>query len=145
MATLIEKAVGNLDDKRRWRAHRARVRAMAPAYRTAVEAIERYASYLGALTTGDLPAAPFLAMVDDLADRFERAAADAVPVREVVSGDAAAFAQSLVAAHLGGVWVADDAASGSTAVERQVHEQVARGIDKERARLVGAIARAAWR
>jgi DNA-binding ferritin-like protein (Dps family) len=40
MTTFIEKIVGDLGDKRRWRQHKARVKALPTTYRTTVEALE---------------------------------------------------------------------------------------------------------
>jgi len=140
MATLIEKAVGSLEDKRRWRAHRARVRALPSAYRAAAEAVERYTVHLGALTTGELPTGPLMAMLDDVADRFERAAASGAPVGEVVDGDATRFAETLVALHLGARWNAEPA-QGTTAVERDVHRHLGDEIAKERRRMLVAFGR----
>jgi DNA-binding ferritin-like protein (Dps family) len=42
MTTFIEKIVGDLGDKRRWRAYRVRVKALPTGCRTTVEALERY-------------------------------------------------------------------------------------------------------
>ncbi|MCU0296504.1 MAG: DUF1048 domain-containing protein [Candidatus Nanopelagicales bacterium] len=46
MPNLVTKLVG---DKRRWRQYRARVHQLPPDYRTAVEGIQRYLMYFGAL------------------------------------------------------------------------------------------------
>ncbi len=140
MATLIEKAIGSLEDKRRWRAHKARVQALPPAHRDAAEAVERYTIQLGALVVGDLPAEPLMAMLDDVADRFERAAATGETVARVVGEDPAGFADALVATHLGARWLAEPA-PGITAVEREVHRHLGEGIAKERRRMLGVIAR----
>ena len=50
MTTSIEKIVGGLGDKRRWRVYRARVTALPAGYRTTVEALERYLTYFGTVT-----------------------------------------------------------------------------------------------
>ena len=65
---LITRLVGN---KRRWRQYRARVRELPPNYREAVEGIQRYLMYFGA-ADGDTANSLF----EDVADLFERAAAD---------------------------------------------------------------------
>jgi len=64
----ISKVIG---PKRRWRAYKARTRQLPASYRTAVDAIERYLMYFVPVD-GDSAAAMF----EDLADLFERAAAD---------------------------------------------------------------------
>lgn len=51
-------------------------------YRTAVEGIERYLVYFGPVD-GDSAASVF----EDLADLFERAAADGTPIRDIVGED----------------------------------------------------------
>jgi DNA-binding ferritin-like protein (Dps family) len=85
---LISKVIG---DKRRWRQYKARVRQLPPNYRTAVDAIERYLMYFGPM---DVDSAASL--VDDVADLFERAAADETPIREIVGEDPVEFVDALV-------------------------------------------------
>ena len=47
MTTFIEKIVGDLGDKRRWRQYKARVKALPTTYRTTAKALERYLTYFG--------------------------------------------------------------------------------------------------
>ena len=82
------KVVG---DKRRWRAYKARTRALPPNYRVAVEGVERYLMYFGAVD-GDSAASLF----EDVADLFERAAADGTPIHEIVGDDPVEFVEALV-------------------------------------------------
>jgi len=84
----ISKVIG---DKRRWREYKARVRQLPPNYRTAVDAIERYLMRFGAVD-GDSAASVF----EDVADLFERAAADGTPIREIVGDDPVEFVDALV-------------------------------------------------
>ena len=70
----IAKVIG---PKKRWRAYKARVRQLPENYRTAVDAIERYLMHF-VPADGDSATSEF----EDLADLFERAAAD---VRESIS------------------------------------------------------------
>ena len=72
----ISKVIG---PKRRWREYKARVRQLPENYRTTVEAIERYLMHFGPVD-GDSAASVF----EDVADLFERAAADGTPIREIV-------------------------------------------------------------
>jgi DNA-binding ferritin-like protein (Dps family) len=95
MTTFIEKIVGGLDDKRRWRQYKARVGALPAPYRSTVEALERYLTYSGAVTDGDA----LMSMLDDLAGRFEHAATDRTPLRTVVGDDPAVFAKALLRQH----------------------------------------------
>src|SRR5690606_15594490 len=70
MTMVIEKVVGDLSDKRRWREYKRRVKELPVNYRTTVEALERYLMYFGAITKGDI----FMSMLEDLLDLFDQAA-----------------------------------------------------------------------
>jgi DNA-binding ferritin-like protein (Dps family) len=85
----ISKVIG---PKRRWRAYKARTRQLPENYRTAVDAFERYLNYCGGLV--DAKSAESL--LEDLADLFERAAADGTPIREIVGEDPVEFVEALV-------------------------------------------------
>ena len=88
ISDLTSKVIG---DKRRWRQYKTRTRALPPSYRTAVEGIERYLMFFGAVD-GDSAASVF----EDVADLFEQAAADGTPVRDIVGYDPVEFVDSLV-------------------------------------------------
>lgn len=110
---LISKLIG---PKKRWRAYKARVRQLPENYRTAVEAIERYLMHF-VPADGDSATSEF----EDLADLFERAAADRTPIREIVGDDPVEFVETFAANYTKGGYVPD----------------------KERERLTKAIGRAA--
>lgn len=112
---LIDKLIGDLGDKRRWRQHRARIKALPAQYRTTVEALERYLMHAAGVAGGEL----WLRMLDDLGDLFEAAAADGTPVRTIVGADPVEFAEAFVRNYSGAQW-----------------------FDKERRRLVEAVDRA---
>lgn len=112
----IEKIIGDLADKRRWREHKTRVQALPTAYRSTVKALERYLMYFGAISKGDT----LMSMLEDLADLFEQAAADGTPIRAVVGEDPVEFAETFLRNYSDGQW-----------------------INKERERLVKTIERAA--
>ena len=112
----IERVTGSLEDKRRYRQFKARVKQLPESYRTAIEALERYLLYRGAISKGDV----LLLMLSDLADLFEQSAADQTPIRAVVGDDPVEFAETFLQNYSEGQW-----------------------IDKERQRLVAAIERAA--
>jgi DNA-binding ferritin-like protein (Dps family) len=84
----MSKVIG---DKRRWREYKARSRQLPANYRTAVDALERYLMFFGPMD-GDSAASVF----EDLADLFERAAADGTPIRGVVGVDPMEFVDALV-------------------------------------------------
>ena len=108
----ISKVIG---DKRRWRQYKARVKNLPPNYRTAVDGIERYLMHFGPVD-GDSAASVF----EDVADLFERAAADGTPIREIVGDDPVEFVDALVRNYSKGGYV-----------------------DRERQRLISAIDQAA--
>jgi DNA-binding ferritin-like protein (Dps family) len=84
----IAKIIG---PKRRWREYKARVRQLPENYRATVEAIERYLMHFGPID-GDSAAS----LLEDVADLFERAAADGTPIREIVGEDPVEFVEALI-------------------------------------------------
>jgi DNA-binding ferritin-like protein (Dps family) len=111
-AKWIELVTGPLEQKKQYRQDMARMHALPAPYADAAKAVHRYIMYAGGMTDGDTT----VAMVGDLVDLFERAAADATPVREVVGADPVEFVEEFIRAYAGKQW-----------------------IDKERARLTRAI------
>ena len=97
MTMLISRLIG---EKRRWRRYTARVKELPEPYRTAVHAIERYLMLFG---RGD--GAGWAEMLEDLADLFERAAADATPIREIVGEDPGEFVEAFAQNYPQGQWV----------------------------------------
>ncbi|MEU4765068.1 DUF1048 domain-containing protein [Actinosynnema sp. NPDC023794] len=97
ISDLATKVIG---DKRRWRAYKARTRQLPAHYRTAVDALERYLMHFGP-SDGDTATS----MYEDLADLFERAAADGTPIRDVVGQDPADFAEAFLQNYAKGGWV----------------------------------------
>ena len=82
------KVVG---DKRRWRAYKARTRALPENYRLAVEGVERYLMYFGAVD-----AESATSLFEDVAVLFEQAAADGTPIHDIVGDDPVEFVEALV-------------------------------------------------
>lgn len=99
--TIVDRLVADLGDKRRWRAYRARARALPGPYRTTTEALERYLLHAGGMAKGDR----LVQMLEDLADLMERAAADQTPVRSIVGDDPVAFAEDFLSNYADGQWV----------------------------------------
>jgi DNA-binding ferritin-like protein (Dps family) len=112
----IEKVTGSLEQKRQYRQYKVRVKQLPAEYRTAVEALERYLMYFGAITNGDT----LVLMLDDLADLFEQSAGKGTPIRAIVGDDPVEFAETFLQNYSEGQW-----------------------INKERARLTAAISQAA--
>ena len=105
--------------KRRWWAYKARMRALPEPYRHAVDAVERYLMHFGPLEVASTEA-----LLENVADLFERAAADRTPLRELVGSDPVEFVEALIRNYSKGGYV-----------------------DRERKRLVDALteAPAPWR
>jgi len=87
----ISKLTKVIGDKRRWRHYKARVRQLPPDYRTAVDAIERYLMHFGPID-GDSA----VSLLEDVADLFEQAAADEMPIRQIVGDDPVEFVEALI-------------------------------------------------
>jgi DNA-binding ferritin-like protein (Dps family) len=111
-----EKLTGSLEQKRQYRQYKARKEALPADYRAAVDALERYLTYFGGITKGDV----IVAMLEDLADLFEQSAANGTPIRAVVGDDPVEFAETFLQNYSEGQW-----------------------INKERTRLIDAIDRVA--
>lgn len=105
-----------IEQKRHYREFRARIERLPEPYRESVIALERYINHLGGVDDST----SLLQLSDDLADLFERAAADGIPVRDVFGDDPVAFAEDFLANYPAGRW-----------------------ITRERDRLTAAVARAA--
>jgi hypothetical protein len=83
-----------------------------------------------------------LSMLGGLADRSEQAAADRTPIRVVVGADPVAFAEAFFGNYSDGRWINRERDRSVSAVERAIHNEIARGINTERGRLVKAVERA---
>jgi DNA-binding ferritin-like protein (Dps family) len=110
----LSKLIG---PKRRWRAYKARVRQLPENYRTTVEAIERYLIYFGPIDVDSVAA-----LFEDVADLFERAAADGTPIREIVGADPVEFVEALIGNYEKGGYVARERNRLSRAIERAAGE-----------------------
>jgi DNA-binding ferritin-like protein (Dps family) len=101
-ARWIELITGSFEDKKRWRQYKARKEQLPPSYRTAIDGLERYFMYAGAIVKGDV----LMRMLEDLADLIERAAVDGTPVRDVVGDDPVDFADTFIQNYTDGQWIA---------------------------------------
>ena len=115
ISKFTSKVIG---DKRRWRQYKARTRQLPENYRTAVDAIERYLMYFGA-ADGDSAASMF----EDLADLFERAAADGTPIREIVGPDPTEFVESFLQNYANGGWISRERDRLTTAIDRAAGDE----------------------
>jgi DNA-binding ferritin-like protein (Dps family) len=110
---IVEAVTGPFDQKRRYRQYKARVERLPASYRTAVEALQRYSNYFGGGT-----AEGGLAMLDDLADLFEEAAANGTPVREIVGEDPVEFAEAFLQNYPRGQWIIRERDRLKSSIER---------------------------
>ena len=122
-AAWIETVTGSLEQKKRYREYKARMKALPTPYRTAMEAMGRYLTYAGGITKGDV----ILTMLDDLSDLFERAAADDTPVRDIVGEDPTEFAEAFIANYTDGQWINKERARLAEGIARAEAEQAGNG------------------
>jgi DNA-binding ferritin-like protein (Dps family) len=98
---MIEVVIGSVDDKKRWRQYKARIKQLPDNYRAAAEAVERYLMYAGGIANGEA----MVSMLEDLADLFEQSAANGTPIRGVVGEDPVEFVEEFVRNYSGGQWI----------------------------------------
>lgn len=98
---IIEAVVGSLDEKKRYREYKERIRRLPDNYRSAAEALERYLMYAGGIAKGDV----LVSMLEDLADLFEQSAANQTPIREVFGDDPVEFAEDFARNYSNGAWI----------------------------------------
>jgi len=97
----IEKIIGEIGDKRRWRQYKTRTKELPENYRTAIDALERYLTYFGMITKGDT----LMSMLEDLAELFEQSAASGTSIRAIVGNDPVEFAETFLANYSEGQWI----------------------------------------
>lgn len=114
----IEFVTGPLEGKKQWRAYKARVKTFPTPYRETVDAVERYLMYAGGADTDQM-----MTMLDDLADLFERAAADDAPVRDIVGDDPVRFVEEFKSNYGVGSWIAKEEKRLIDAVDKAEKEQ----------------------
>jgi len=119
MTTIIEKIIGDLSEKKRWREYKARVKAMPAPYRATTEAVERYLMYFGGITKGDV----LVQMLEDLADLFDGAVVDRTPIRAIVGEDPVEFVETFLENYDDSRWISKERRRLTEAVDRAVKEQ----------------------
>ncbi|WP_188455746.1 DUF1048 domain-containing protein [Virgibacillus oceani] len=90
--SIFEKIIGNLDDKREWKAMEARAKALPREYRNAYNAIKKYMWTSGGLTDWDDMSRIF----GGILDLFEEGAAKGKNVTDITGKDVADFCDELV-------------------------------------------------
>ena len=115
----IERVTGSFEDKKRWRQYKARKEQLPKSYRTAIDGLERYFMYAGAIVKGDV----LMQMLEDLADLIERAAADGTPIRDIVGDDPVEFAETFIQNYSDGRWINKERKRLSDAIDSAAGEQ----------------------
>ncbi|MFI7642542.1 DUF1048 domain-containing protein [Nonomuraea sp. NPDC049400] len=113
----LELVTGSLEEKKRWRQYKARVKALPENYRIAVEALERYLMHFG-----PADGAGAMTMYEDLADLFEQSAADGTPIRDLFGDDPIAFVEAFMANYPLGQYRARERNRFTSAIERAARE-----------------------
>lgn len=114
----IETLTGSFEDKKRWRQYKARKEQLPTSYRTAIDGIERYFMYAGAIVKGDV----IMQMVEDLADLIEGAAADGTPIRDIVGDDPVEFADTFIQNYSDGQWINQERKRLTDAMDQAAEE-----------------------
>ena len=118
-AKWIEALTGSLEQKKQYKQDKARIDSLPEPYGTAAKAMHRYLMYYGGITDGDT----LITMFGDLADLWERAAADGMPVREIVGEDPVDFAETFAQAYGGTQWIDKERKRLNTAIEDAEREE----------------------
>jgi DNA-binding ferritin-like protein (Dps family) len=108
-----------ISEKRRYRQYKARTEQLPANYHTAIDALERYLMYFGAITKGDT----LVSMLDDLADLFEQSAANRTPIRAVVGDDPVEFAETFLQNYSEGQWINKERERLTNAIDRAAGDQ----------------------
>jgi DNA-binding ferritin-like protein (Dps family) len=115
----IEKVVGPLEQKKRYREYKARTQRLPASYHTAIDALQRYSYYFGYGTTEG-----GLSMLEDLVDLFEQSAANGTPVRAVVGDDPVEFAEAFLRNYPEGQWISRERERLTGAIDRAAEEDI---------------------
>jgi DNA-binding ferritin-like protein (Dps family) len=117
-ADWMEKVTGSLEEKKRYKRYKARVKQLPENHRTAVQALDRYLMYFGSISRGDV----LVSMMEDLIDLFEQGAANGTPVRDIVGEDPVEFAETFLANYSEGQWIKKERDRLNRAIERAAGE-----------------------
>lgn len=119
----IEALTGSLEQKKRYREYQGRIRALPEPYASTARAVNRYLMHTGAVLDGDT----WVTMFSDLADLWEQAVADGLPVRDVVGEDPVEFTEAFAQAYSGKRWIDKERERLERSVDEAVHDAPARG------------------
>jgi len=124
-ARWIELVTGSFEDKLRWRQYKARKEQLPASYRTAIDGLERYFMYAGAIAKGDV----LVQMLEDLADLVERAAADGTAIRDIVGEDPVEFAETFIQNYSDGQWVNKERKRLTDAIDQSAGDHSTTGTE----------------
>jgi DNA-binding ferritin-like protein (Dps family) len=116
----IEQVTGSLEQKKQYKQYKARTKQLPANYRTAIDALERYLTYFGAITKGET----LVKMLEDLADLFEQSAASGTPIREIVGDDPVEFAETFLQNYSEGQWINKERKRLNEAIASVTKEEV---------------------
>ena len=115
----VERVTGSIEDKKRWRQYKARKEQLPASYRTAIDGLERYFMYAGAIVKGDV----MMQMLEDLSDLIEQAASDGTPIRDVVGDDPVEFAETFIQNYSDGQWINKERKRLSDAIDQAADDE----------------------
>ena len=113
-AEWIEQVTGSFQQKKQYREYKARTKQLPEHYHTAIDALERYLTYYGAITRGDT----LVSMLNDLADLFEQSATSGIPIRTIVGDDPVEFAETFLRNYSEGQWINKERKRLTDAIDR---------------------------
>jgi len=115
----IEQITGALEQKKRYRQYKARTQQLPANYRAAIDALDRYLMYFGAITKGDT----LVSMLEDLADLFEQSVMNGTPIRAVVGENPVEFAETFLQNYSEGQWINKERKRLTDAIDRVADSQ----------------------
>jgi DNA-binding ferritin-like protein (Dps family) len=115
----LEKILGDLGEKKRYREYKQRVKQLPDNYRQAAAGLERYLLHLGPSSDST----SLIAMLNDLADLLEQSAASGTPIRDVVGSDPVAFAETFMENYGGGSWIRKERDRLAKSIDRAEEEE----------------------
>ena len=110
----IEQITGALEQKKRYRQYKARTQQLPANYRAAIDALDRYLMYFGAITKGDT----LVSMLEDLADLFEQSVVNGTPIRAVAGENPVEFAETFLQNYSEGQWINKERERLTSAIDR---------------------------
>ncbi|MFF4415791.1 DUF1048 domain-containing protein [Streptosporangium sp. NPDC001559] len=114
----LEVVTGSLDEKKRYRQYKARIKQLPENYRVAVEALERYLMHFG-----PVDGAGAMEMYEDLADLFEQSVSDGTPIRDVFGDDPVEFVEAFIQNYPAGQYRARERDRFTDAIARAAGEE----------------------